>query len=316
MNPQQPCFIGIDVSKNTLDLHALPGQVTLQFPNDPDGVAALVSGVLVLAPTLVVLEATGGLEHPAAAALAAASIPVAVVNPRQVRDFAKATGRLAKTDAIDACVLALFAERIRPEPRPLPSGETLAFRELLDRRRTLIETKTGELNRLGSATTERVRGSIMAHVEWLEEQLEELKADLEAAIKASPVWRINEDLLQSIPGIGPVVSRSLLADVPELGTLSREQVAALVGVAPMNRDSGKWSGKRSVVGGRSRVRSMLYMAALSAKRCNPSLKAFAERLKAKGKAAKVILVAVARKLLVMANAIIRDKTPWKTPVVA
>jgi transposase len=315
MDPQ-PCFIGIDVSKSTLDLHARPGKVAVQFPNDPDGVAALVSRVSVLAPTLVVLEATGGLEHPAAAALAAASIPVAVVNPRQARDFARATGQLAKTDAIDAAALALFAEKIRPAVRPLPSAETLAFQELLDRRRTLTQTRTAESNRLGSAVTTRVRGSIASHIEWLEEQLEELDADLGAAIEASPVWRANDDLLQSIAGIGPVVSRSLLADVPELGTLSREQVAALVGVAPMNRDSGSWRGKRSITGGRSRVRSMLYMAALSAKRFNPSLKAFAERLLAKGKARKVVLVAVARKLLVLANAILRTKTPWKTPVVA
>jgi transposase len=227
----EPCFIGIDVSKDTLDLHALPGQVTLQFPNDPDGVASLVSRVLVLVPTLVVLEATGGLEHPAAAALAAAGIPVAVVNPRQARDFAKATGKLAKTDAIDAQVLAQFAERIRPQPRPLPDAETLALRELSDRRRTLIQTRTGESNRLGTAVTPRVRRSITAHIRWLEKQLEELDADLSAAIEASPVWRANDDLLQSIPGIGPVVSRALLADVPELGTLSREEVAALVGVA-------------------------------------------------------------------------------------
>jgi transposase len=312
----EPCFVGIDVSKHTLDLHALPGQVTLQFPNDPDGVASLASRVSVLVPTLVVLEATGGLEHPAAAALAAAGIPVAVVNPRQARDFAKATGKLAKTDAIDAQVLAQFAERIRPHPRPLPDAETLALRELSDRRRTLVQTRTGESNRLGTAVTTRVRRSITAHIRWLEKQLEELDADLSAAIEASPVWRANGDLLQSIPGIGPVVSRALLADVPELGTPSREEVAALVGVAPMNRDSGKYSGKRSVTGGRSRVRSMLYMAALSAKRLNPSLKEFAKRLVEKGKAAKVVLVAVARKLLVIANAILREKTPWKAPVAA
>ena len=315
MNPQ-PCFIGIDVSKKALDLHALPGKVTLQFSNDPDGITALVSRVLVLAPTLVVLEATGGLEHPAAAALAAARIPVAVVNPRQARDFAKATGKLAKTDAIDAEVLALFAERIRPEPRPLPDAETLAFRELLDRRRTLIQTRTAESNRLGSAVTARVRRSITVHIRWLEKQLKELDAELSAAIEASPVWRANDELLQSIPGIGPVVSQAMLADLPELGTLSRERLAALVGVAPMNRDSGTWRGKRSVTGGRSRVRSMLYMAALSATRFNPLLKEFADRLKAKGKAAKVVLVAVARKLLVIANAILRDKTPWKMPVAA
>jgi transposase len=315
MNPQ-PCFVGIDVSKDTLDLHARPTGSVGTFPNNPEGIAALTSRVSELAAALVVLEATGGLEHPAAAALAAAGVAVAVVNPRQARGFARATGRLAKTDAIDAGVLALFAERIRPEPRPLPDAQTLALRELLDRRRQLIQTRTAESNRLGSAVTERVRRSIAAHVRWLEKQLRELDDDLGRAIEASPVWRANDDLLQSIPGVGPIVSRALMADVPELGTLSREEVAALVGVAPMNRDSGKWGGRRRVVGGRSRVRSVLYMAALSAKRFNPTLKAFAQRLVAKGKAAKVVLVAVARKLLVIANAVLREKTPWRTPVAA
>jgi transposase len=315
MNPQ-PCFVGIDVSKDALDLHALPGKVVLQVANDPDGIASLVSRVLPLTPTLVVLEATGGLEHPVAAALVTAGIPVAVVNPRQARDFARATNRLAKTDAIDAGSLALFAERIRPEPRALPDSQALALRELLDRRRQLIQTRTAESNRLGSAVTERVRRSLEAHLRWLERQLGDLDGDLGEAIEASPVWRVNDDLLRSIPGIGPVVSRALLADLPELGKLSRGQVAALVGVAPMNRDSGRWGGKRSVTGGRSRVRSALYMAALSAKRFNPQLRAFADRLVAKGKAAKVVLVAVARKLLVIANAILREQKPWESAPVA
>lgn len=315
MNPQ-PCFVGIDVSKNTLDLHALPGKDILQVANNTEGIASLISQVLVLAPTLVVLEATGGLEHPLAAALAAANVPIAVVNPRQVRDFAKATNRLAKTDAIDAEVLALFAERIQPEPRPLQSEQTQALRELLDRRRQLLQTRTAESNRLGTVATERVRRSLQAHVRWLEKQLKEVDKDLGEAIESSPVWRVNDDLLRSIPGVGRVVSRALLADVPELGKLSREEIAALVGVAPMNNDSGKWSGKRRVTGGRSRVRSALYMAALSAKRYNPPLKVFAARLTAKGKAAKVVLVAVARKLLVIANAILRDQKRWESAPVA
>lgn len=309
----QPCFVGIDVSKNTLDLHALPGSVTQQFSNDPEGIAALVSRVLDLVPMLVVLEATGGLEHPGAAALAAAGVAVAVVNPRQVRDFARATNRLAKTDAIDAEVLALFGERIRPEARPLPDAQTLVFRELLDRRRQLIGMRTAESNRLGTATTKRVRGNIQAHLRWLEKQVKELDAALSQTIQSSPVWRVNDELLQSIPGVGPRVSRILMAELPELGTLSREETAALAGLAPMNRDSGKWSGKRAITGGRAGVRSVLYMAALSAARYNPVLKEFATRLKAKGKVAKVVLVAVARKLLVMANAILRDQTPWKMP---
>jgi len=312
---QQPCFVGIDVSKDKLDLHALPGKVVLQFDNDPDGIASLVSRVLGLAPELVVLEATGGLEHPAAAALSTAGVSVSVVNPRQTRDFAKAKNRLAKTDAIDAEILALFAEAIRPEPRPLADEQTLALQELLDRRRQLIQTRTAESNRLGSAVTERVRRSLKSHIRWLEKQLEELDDDLSKAIESSPVWRVNDDLLQSIPGVGRVVSRALLADFPELGTLSRGEVAALAGLAPMNRDSGRWSGKRCIKGGRRGVRSALYMAALSARRFNEPLKKFADRLAAKGKAAKVVLVAVARKLLVIANAILREQKPWKSAAV-
>jgi transposase len=310
MNPQ-PAFIGIDVSKGTLDLHARPSGEVLHVNNDTDGIATLVARVLALAPTLVVLEATGGLEHPLAAALAAARVSVAVVNPRQVRDFAKATGKLAKTDPLDAAVLAHFAEAIRPEARPLPDAQTQELAELLGRRRQLLGMRTAESNRLGTVTAGRVRQSIEAHLGWLAKQLEGLDTDLSDAIQNSAVWRVNDDLLQSIPGVGRVVSRALLAELPELGRLSREQIAALAGVAPMNRDSGKWSGKRAVCGGRSHVRGALYMAALSAKRFNPALRAFAQRLAEKGKAAKVILVAVARKLLVMANAILRNQLPWE-----
>lgn len=310
MDPQ-PCFIGIDVSKNTLDGHARPSGEVLHANNDTDGIAALVARAIELAPTLVVLEATGGLEHPLAAALAAARVPVAVVNPRQARDFAKATGRLAKTDAIDAAVLAHFAEAIRPAVRPLPDAQTHELAELLGRRRQLLGMRTAETNRLGAVTATRVRRSIEAHLSWLAKQLEGLDTDLSDAIRGSPVWRVNDDLLQSIPGVGRVVSRALMAELPELGRLSREQIAALAGLAPMNRDSGTWSGKRAVCGGRSHVRSALYMAALSAKRWNPALREFATRLKEKGKAAKVILVAVARKLLVIANAILRSQQPWE-----
>lgn len=310
MNPQ-PCFVGIDVSKAALDVHARPSGGVARFDNDPDGIAALVARVAALAPALVVLEATGGLEHPAVAALAAAGVPVAVVNPRQARDFAGATGRLAKTDAIDAAALAHFAEAIRPAPRPVPDAQARELAELLGRRRQLIGMRTAESNRLGTATAPRVRGSIEALLACLAEQLRDVDADLGAAIQSSPVWRVNDDLLQSIPGVGRAVSRALLAELPELGALTRGQIAALAGVAPMNRDSGARSGKRSVRGGRAPVRGALYMAALSAKRFNPALRRFAERLKEKGKAAKVILVAVARKLLVIANAILRDQKPWR-----
>ncbi|HJZ57374.1 MAG TPA: IS110 family transposase [Gemmataceae bacterium] len=310
MNPQ-PCLAGIDVSKDALDLHALPAGVTRQFPHDPDGVAALVESVRALGPALVVLEATGGLEYPAAAALAAGGLSVAVVNPCQARDFARATGRLAKTDAIDAAALARFAERVRPEPRPLPDADTRALRELLERRRQLLGMRAAESNRLGSAGAERVRRDIRAHLRWLDKQLGGRDAELGRAIEASPVWRVNDDLLRSIPGIGSVLSRTLLAEWPELGRLSRGPVAALAGVAPMNRDSGRWQGCRAVTGGRSRLRSVLYMAALSARRFNPVLTGFADRLAAAGKAAKVVLVAVARKLLVIANAVLRDQKPWR-----
>jgi transposase len=320
MNPQ-PCFIGIDVSKAALDVHARPTGEALRANNDAEGIAALVARVVEWAPELVVLEATGGLEHPLAAALAEARVSVAVVNPRQARDFAKATGKLAKTDAIDAAVLAHFAEAIRPQARPLPDAQTHELAELLGRRRQLLGMRTAETNRLGTAGAPRVRRSIEAHLGWLAKQLEGLDRDLGEAIQNSAVWRVNDDLLQSIPGVGRVVSRALMAELPELGTLSREQIAALAGVAPVNRDSGTRSGKRSVCGGRAHVRGALYMAALSARRWNPALRAFADRLKEKGKAAKVILVAVARKLLVIANAIIRDQKPWelraaKSPVAA
>lgn len=307
----QPCFIGIDVSKATLDFHTRPSGEVLHVGNDADGIATLVARVVELAPTLVVLEASGGLEHPLAAALAAARVSVAVVNPRQVRDFAKATGKLAKTDAIDASVLAHFAEAIRPEARPLPDEKTHELAELLGRRRQLIGMRTAESNRLGTVSARRVRRSIETHLRWLAKQLEDLDADLSEAIQSSPVWRVNDDLLQSIPGVGRAVSRGLLAGLPELGRVSDGEIAALAGVAPMNRDSGTWSGQRAVCGGRSHVRSLLYMAALSAARWNPTLREFAQRLAKKGKAAKVILVAVARKLLVIANAMIRNQQPWE-----
>ena len=312
----QPSFAGIDVSKDHLDLHARPSGLAERFANDPDGVAALAARLSPLAPALVVLEATGGLEYPAAAALAAAGLPVAVVNPTQARRFAQATGRAAKTDAIDAAALAHFAEAVRPEPRPLPDADARALRELLDRRRQLLGMRTAETNRLGTVASERVRRSIESHVRWLDKQLGAADADLAAAIEASPAWRASDDLLRSIPGVGPAVSRALLAGLPELGALTREQVGALAGLAPVNRDSGRRRGRRFIAGGRSVVRAALYMAALSARRFNPVLRAFADRLAARGKAAKVVLVAVARKLLVIANAVLRDQKPWQHAAVA
>jgi transposase len=305
-----PCYVGIDVSKDSLDLHARPSGEALRAANDPDGVASITARAAALSPALAVIEATGGYEHPVAAALAAAGIPVAVVNPRQTRRFAEATGRRAKTDAIDAAVLAQFAEAVRPAPRPLPDADTRRLAELLDRRRQLLGMRAMESNRLAQATDRAVRRDIADHLRWLGGRIDRADRELAAAVEASPVWRANDDLLRSIKGIGPVVSRTLLAELPELGTLSRQQAGALAGVAPMNRDSGRHSGKRFIAGGRAGVRTALFQAALSARRFNPALRAFAQRLAAKGKAAKVVLIAVARKLLVIANAVLRDRRPW------
>jgi transposase len=304
-------FVGIDVSKATLDVHCRPAGSAFQCPNDPDGIASLVGRLAALAPTLVVLEATGGFEIPAVAALAAAGLAVAVVNPRQARDFAKATGKLAKSDTIDAAVLAHFGEALRPEPRPLPAPEVAALEALLARRRQLLGMLTMETNRLGGCRDGAVRADIEANVAWLGERLAALEKALAEAIKASCVWREKEELLRSIPGVGPVASRTLLAGMPELGGISGKQAAALAGLAPYDDDSGKRRGQRRVRGGRSEVRSVLYMAALAAGRCNPVFRAFKERLAKAGKKAKVILVAIARKLVVLANAVLRDRKPWQ-----
>jgi transposase len=309
------CFVGIDVSKDRLDVACRPDGSAFALANDPDGIAQLVERLRPLQPARVVLEATGGLEVPAAAALAAAGLPVALVNPRQVRDFAKATGRLAKTDALDAAVLAHFAEAIRPEPRPLPDAATRAFAELLGRRRQLLEMRTAEQNRLGPAESPAVRRNLLKHLRWLDRELGRVEAGLGAAVQASPVWRAQEDLLRGVPGVGPTVARTLLAVLPELGALTRRQIAALAGLAPRNRDSGRLQGRRVIGGGRGEVRSALYMASLSASRYNPVLRGFARRLRAKGKAAKVVLVAVARKLLTIVNAMLRDNRPWNPATV-
>jgi transposase len=239
-----------------------------------------------------------------------AQLPPSKGCPRHARDFAKATGRLAKTDALDAGDLALFAQRVRPEPRPLPAEAAREFDALLQRRRQLLEMRVAEQNRLGAAAAAKVRASLQAHIDWLSRQLAKVDQELAAAVQASPVWRAKDELLQSIKGIGPAVSRTLLAALPELGELTRQQVAALAGLAPLNRDSGRRQGVRSIGGGRPEVRSLLYMAALSAARFNPALRAFSDRLRRAGKAVKVRLVAVARKLLTIANAVLRDGRPW------
>jgi transposase len=305
-----PLFIGIDVSKRRLDGAGSPGTLTFQQANDPDGIAAIVALLKPLRPALIVLEATGGYELPVAAALAAAGLSVALVNPRQARDFAKATGRLAKNDTIDAAVLAHFAEAIRPAPRPLPDAEVRALDALLSRRRQLLEMLTMEQNRLGGCADAVVRADLAAHIGWLSERLSRCEKELKAAVESSPAWRQKEDLLRSIKGIGPVASRTLLAALPELGTLTNRKAAALAGLAPYDDDSGQRRGQRHIRGGRADVRAALYMAALSAARYNPGLRSFAERLRRAGKKAKVVLTAVARKLVVLANAILRTGRRW------
>jgi transposase len=260
----------------------------------------------------VILEATGGFERPVAAASAAAGLPIAVVNPRQARDFARATGRLAKTDRIDAQILARFAQAVRPAPRPVPEEEAQALAEITTlRRRRLVGMLTAENNRLGAATTKLVRKRLRAHVRWLEKELSRTDRDLEEAINESPTWRENEELLRGVPGVGPVVARTLLAELPELGSLPPKQLAALVGVAPLNRDSGAFRGRRAVWGGRATVRAALYMGALVATRHNPQIKEFYERLLGAGKPRKVALVACMRKLPIILNAMLKNRTPWR-----
>ena len=309
MTPTQ-VFVGIDVSKAQLDM-ALRPEGRFSAPNNEAGCAQILERLRAVSPILVVLEATGGLEIPLTGVLAAAGVPVVVVNPRQVRDFAKATGRLAKTDALDAQTLAHFAEVIRPELRPLPDEQTQALAAILARRRQLVEMLTAEKNRLSSARTP-VRTSLRTHIAWPERELNHRDRDLAHAIQESPVWREKDALLQSTPGVGPVVTTTLLANLPELGTLTGKQIAALVGVAPLNRDSGSWRGKRAVWGGRAQIRAVLYMAAIVAARFNPVIRAFYQRLCTAGKAKKVALTACMRKLLIMLNAMLKHRTPWRT----
>jgi transposase len=308
--PRGPVFVGIDVAKAELEIALRPTAEGWAVANDEPGIATLVARLQAIQPALIVLEATGGLEVSVTAALAAAGLPVVVVNPRQARDFAKATGRLAKTDALDAHGLAHFAEAVRPAPRPLPDAQTQALRAQLARRRQLLDMLTAEKNRLSSAPP-MIQADIQAHITWLERRFAALNDDLGKAIRASSVWRERDDLLQSTPGVGPVLSYTLVADLPELGTLSRQQIAALVGVAPLNRDSGTLRGKRTVWGGRAHVRAVLYMSTLVAVRHNPVLHTFYERLRHAGKAPKVALTACMRKLLTILNAMVKHHTPWQ-----
>lgn len=306
-----PTFVGVDVSKAYLDSAIRPAGASARDPNDPSGIAALVARLKPLAPTLVVVEATGGMEIPLLAALQVAAIPAAAINPRQARDFAKATGRLAKTDRIDASVLAHFGEALRPDARPLPSAEVRTLDALLSRRQQLLGMRVMESNRLGACADPVVRSGLERHLAWLDAEVAATDRALAEAVKSSPAWREKDELLRSIPGLGPVSSLTLLAALPELGTLDGPQVSALVGLAPFADDSGTHRGARHVRGGRGEVRRVLYLAALSAVRYNPAMKAFRDRLAARGKKPKVILTAVARKLLVIANAIVRTGRRWE-----
>lgn len=305
-----PVYLGVDVAKASVALASEPPGLTGEFATDPAGLGALVQAAQAQPVTLVVVEATGGYEAPVVAALVTAGLAVAVVNPRQVRDFAKALGRLAKTDRIDAQVLALFGARVQPTPRALPDEATQELEALLTRRRQLLEMLHAERQRRPRARGRVVRRSLDTHIRWLERQVIDTDATLEAAIQASPVWRVQDQLLQSVPGVGPTLARTLLGLLPELGQLDRHHIAALVGVAPLARDSGTLRGRRTCWGGRPAVRTVLYMAALTAARWNPALRGFYQRLRAAGKPAKVALTAVARKLLVLLNAILRDARPW------
>lgn len=304
-------FIGIDVAKDRLDVHVLPSGEAFAVARDSEGVATLADRLGSLNPTLIVLEATGGFETLVAGALAAAQLPLAVVNPRQIRDFARAVGQLAKTDALDAKIIALFAERVHPEPRPLPDDQTRALAELVARRRQIVEMMTAERNRRRMLTSRRLLKSVDRLLAALQKELSELEADLDDIIRGTPAWRDAEDLLTSVPGVGDKLARTLIADLPELGRLDRKQIAALVGVAPINRDSGAMRGKRTTWAGRAKVRAVLYMGALVASRHNATLKSFYQRLLAAGKPKKLALTAVMRKLLTILNAILRDRAPWQ-----
>ena len=304
-----PLFVGIDVSKDHLDVAVRPAGEAWQVSHDPQGINSLTERLRELAPRLVVVEATGGMEMALTGELAAAGLPVAVVNPRHVRDFARAAGQLAKTDSLDAHVLAHFAEAMQPKPRDLPDASAQELRALVARRRQLVEMTTAEKNRMRTATP-RVRTKVQEHVRWLEDSLKELDKDLADSIRSSPMWRTKEKLLRSTPGVGPILSMTLLSDLPELGVLNRGEIAALVGVAPFNRDSGTLRGKRKVWGGRSQVRAVLYMATLVATRFNPVLRDFYQRLCAAGKPKKVAITACMRKLLTILNVMVKHNRQW------
>lgn len=303
-------FIGIDVSKSQLDIAVRPGNERWSVVNAEADIIKVVETLNALSPKVIVIEATGGMEMPLVAALSQARLPVVIVNPRQVRDFAKAVGRLAKTDRIDAEILAHFGEAVKPDVRLLKDEDTQTLAALVTRRRQVIEMLTAEKNRLG-ISPKVVHKDIQQHILWLQGRLEDIDRHLDSAIRKSPAWREKDDLLRSVPGVGQVLSVSLITGLPELGFLSRRQIAALVGVAPLNRDSGLFRGKRTVWGGRSYIRAVLYMATLSASRVNPTISLFYRRLIGAGKKPKVALTACMRKLIGILNAIIKNRIPWQ-----
>lgn len=306
-----PVYVGIDIAKASLDVAVRPSGDTWSATMDEADLVRLVTRLQALAPALIVLEATGGYEIPVVSALAAVGLPVVVVNPRQVRAFAKALGLLAKTDRLDAAVLALFAERVQPPVRPLPDPALAGLAALVARRRQLLEMLVAERHRRSHMRDSTVRHDIAQHVRWLERRLAQTTRDIGRLLETTPAWRVEDDLLQSVPGIGPNTAAVLIADLPELGRLSRREIAALVGVAPFNRDSGTLSGSRHIWGGRSTVRGTLYMATLVASQHNPAIRAFYQRLLAAGKLPKVALTAAMRKLLTILNAMVKHQQPWR-----
>ena len=305
-------FIGIDVAKAHLDVHVHPTGEPFRVTSDDAGLAVLLTRVRALSPTLIVLEATGGYEVRVAAVLASAGLPVAIVNPRQIRDFARATGRLAKTDTLDARVIALFADAVRPTPRPLPDAQAQALGELIARRRQLVDMLVAEKNRRRLLRERRLQRHLDAHIAWLEEALRRLDHDLTTLVRSTPIWREADDVLRSVPGIGPVTACTLIADLPELGRLDRRRIAALAGLAPFARDSGIFRGRRMIAGGRAPVRRVLYMATLAAIQHNPVIRRFHQRLVTAGRPAKLAHTAAMRKLLTILNAMLRDQRPWQT----
>jgi len=309
---EKEIFIGIDVSKDNLEVFVKPLGQRPAFAQTEDGLLLMVDFVQSFSPRLVVLEATGGLERAAVGALGAKGLPVVVINPRQIRDFAKAKGILAKTDKLDAEVIADFAEAIRPEIRPLKPQETQELEALVTRRRQVVQMITAEKERLPTAVR-AAKKDIEAHIQWLEKRRDKLNKDLERKIQNTPLWRAKDEILQSPKGVGPVLSHMLLAKMPELGTLNRKQAGKLVGVAPLNRDSGKFRGKRKVWGGRAEIRAVLYMATMSAIRSNPVIRVFYQRLIEAGKPHKVAVTACMRKLLTILNAMVKNNTSWRAP---